>query len=133
MDKDLILKRATARRPSGVWNDDDSDVLAEGAVVGRIFNHSRFRVEVLQAWQMPRCHRANDGLTHNRSEALLGGSGLSRVNKLDLGPIRRRPSGVSVRCGGGQMLSASRSIMPIRSLARRVLSDRSRANIAFAA
>jgi hypothetical protein len=29
---------------------------------GRIFNHSRFRVEVLQAWQMPRCHRANDGL-----------------------------------------------------------------------
>jgi hypothetical protein len=27
-----------ASRPSGEWNDDDFDVLADGAVVGRIFN-----------------------------------------------------------------------------------------------
>jgi hypothetical protein len=33
----LILKRASASRPSGEWNDDDFDVLADGAVVGRIF------------------------------------------------------------------------------------------------
>ena len=33
----LILKRATASRPSGEWNEDDYDVLADGAVVGRIF------------------------------------------------------------------------------------------------
>jgi hypothetical protein len=33
----LILKRASASRPSGQWNDDDFDVLAGGAVVGRIF------------------------------------------------------------------------------------------------
>jgi hypothetical protein len=33
----LILKRASASRPSGQWNDDDYDVLADGAVVGRIF------------------------------------------------------------------------------------------------
>jgi hypothetical protein len=26
----LILKRASASRPSGDWNDDDFDVLAEG-------------------------------------------------------------------------------------------------------
>jgi hypothetical protein len=32
----LILKRATASRPSGEWDDDDFDVLADGAVVGRI-------------------------------------------------------------------------------------------------
>ncbi len=32
----LILKRALASRPSGQWNDDDFDVLAAGAVVGRI-------------------------------------------------------------------------------------------------
>ena len=39
MEKDyLILKRASASRPSGVWKDDDFDVLAHGAVVGRIFN-----------------------------------------------------------------------------------------------
>jgi len=37
MDKDyLVLKLASASRPSGEWNDDDFDVLADGAVVGRI-------------------------------------------------------------------------------------------------
>ena len=37
MDKDyLVLKRASASRPSGEWTDDDFDVLADGAVVGRI-------------------------------------------------------------------------------------------------
>jgi hypothetical protein len=38
MAQQLILKRASASRPSGEWNDDDYDVLADGAVVGRIFN-----------------------------------------------------------------------------------------------
>jgi hypothetical protein len=33
----LILKRASASRQSGEWNEDDFDVLANGAVVGRIF------------------------------------------------------------------------------------------------
>jgi hypothetical protein len=38
MEKDyLVLKRASASRPSGEWNDDDFDVLADGVVVGRIF------------------------------------------------------------------------------------------------
>jgi len=37
MDKDyLILKCASASRPSGEWDDDDFDVLADGVVVGRI-------------------------------------------------------------------------------------------------
>ena len=31
----LILKRASASRPSGEWDDDDFDVLADGVVVGR--------------------------------------------------------------------------------------------------
>jgi hypothetical protein len=35
----LILKRAKASRPSGQWNDDDFDVLANGVVVGRILPH----------------------------------------------------------------------------------------------
>jgi hypothetical protein len=38
MDKDyLVLRQASARRPSGEWNDDDFDVLCDGAIVGRIF------------------------------------------------------------------------------------------------
>jgi len=32
----LVLKRASASRPSGEWNDDDFDVLADGVVIGRI-------------------------------------------------------------------------------------------------
>jgi hypothetical protein len=32
----LILKRASASRPSGQWSENDYDVLADGAVVGRI-------------------------------------------------------------------------------------------------
>src|SRR5215470_19435805 len=37
MDKDyLILKRASTSRSSGEWGDDDYDVVADGAVVGRI-------------------------------------------------------------------------------------------------
>jgi hypothetical protein len=36
-DSGLALKRASASRSSGEWNDNDFDVLADGAVVGRIF------------------------------------------------------------------------------------------------
>jgi hypothetical protein len=32
----LILKHASASRPSGHWSDDDYDVLSGGAIVGRI-------------------------------------------------------------------------------------------------
>ena len=32
----LLLTRASASRSSGEWNDDDYDVLADGAAVGRI-------------------------------------------------------------------------------------------------
>jgi hypothetical protein len=36
MDKDyLVLKRASASRLSGEWNDDDCDVLCDSVVVGR--------------------------------------------------------------------------------------------------
>jgi hypothetical protein len=33
----LVLKRASASRPSGQWSDKDYDVLANGKVVGRIY------------------------------------------------------------------------------------------------
>jgi hypothetical protein len=34
----LVLKRASASRSAGEWKDDDYDSLADGVVVGRIFN-----------------------------------------------------------------------------------------------
>jgi hypothetical protein len=38
MEKDyLALKRGLGLSSSGQWNDDDYDVFADGAVVGRIF------------------------------------------------------------------------------------------------
>jgi hypothetical protein len=37
----LVLKRATASRPSGEWNDDDFDVLCDGIVVGPNHEGSR--------------------------------------------------------------------------------------------
>src|SRR5262249_42976567 len=37
IEKDyLVLRRASGSRPSGEWDDDDFDVLADGVVVGRI-------------------------------------------------------------------------------------------------
>jgi hypothetical protein len=48
MEKDyLTLKRAPASRPSGEWKDDDYDVLADGEIVGRIFNSG---VSVARPW-----------------------------------------------------------------------------------
>jgi hypothetical protein len=34
MTEQLLLKRASTSRPSGEWNDDDYDVLADSVVVG---------------------------------------------------------------------------------------------------
>jgi hypothetical protein len=49
----LILKRASsASRPSGQWNDDDFDVVAHGAVVGRIFNAAASPVGTPWMWTL---------------------------------------------------------------------------------
>jgi hypothetical protein len=40
----LILKRASASRQSGEWNEDDFDVLANGEVVGPMYKPMRARL-----------------------------------------------------------------------------------------
>jgi hypothetical protein len=51
MDKDyLILKRPSASGRSGKWKDDDFDVLADGVVVGRIFNSAASPVGLPWMW-----------------------------------------------------------------------------------
>jgi hypothetical protein len=37
MSEPLILKRASASRPSSQWSDEHYDVLADGKVIGRIY------------------------------------------------------------------------------------------------
>ena len=48
----LILRRALAFRPSGEWNDDDFDVLADAAVVGRIFKSAAAPIGLPWMWTL---------------------------------------------------------------------------------
>lgn len=48
----LILKRASASRPSGEWSEDDYDVLADGAVVGRIMKAAASPVGATWMWTL---------------------------------------------------------------------------------
>jgi hypothetical protein len=70
----LILKRASASRPSGKWNEDDFDVLADGAVVGRIFNANAAPVGSPWMWTLAFGHHRdrapNDGYTATREAAV---------------------------------------------------------------
>jgi hypothetical protein len=60
MDKDyLTLKCASASRPSGEWDDDDYDVLADGAVVGRIMKAAAAPVGLQWMWTLAIGHTAD--------------------------------------------------------------------------
>jgi hypothetical protein len=48
----LILRRASASRPSGEWNDDDFDVLAGNVVVGRIMKAAAAPVGTPWLWTL---------------------------------------------------------------------------------
>jgi hypothetical protein len=48
----LMLKRASASRTSGEWNDDDFDVLADGVVVGRIMKAAAVPVGMSGMWTL---------------------------------------------------------------------------------
>jgi hypothetical protein len=65
MDKDyLVLKRASASRPSGEWSDDDYDVLADGIVVGRIMRAAAAPVESPWMWTLLFEHHQGRTPTH---------------------------------------------------------------------
>jgi hypothetical protein len=49
-------KGASASRPSGEWNDDDFDVLADGMVVGRIMKAYAAPVGVPWLWTLAYGH-----------------------------------------------------------------------------
>jgi predicted nucleotidyltransferase len=61
----LILKRASASRPSGQWNDEDYDVLADGAVVGRIFKANAAPVGTPWIWMLAFGHHEDRSPTHD--------------------------------------------------------------------
>jgi len=60
----LILKRASASRPSGQWNEEDYDVLANGEVVGRIFKANAAPVGSPWMWTLTFGHHEDRTPTH---------------------------------------------------------------------
>ena len=60
----LLLKPASASRPSGEWNDDDYDVLADGVVVGRIFKVHAAPVGQPWMWTLAFGHHEDRTPTH---------------------------------------------------------------------
>jgi hypothetical protein len=60
----LILKRASASRPSGEWSDDDYDVLADGIVVGRIMKAAAVPVGMSWMWTLAFGHHEDRTPTH---------------------------------------------------------------------
>jgi hypothetical protein len=60
----LILKRASASRPSGEWNEDDFDVLADGTVVGRIMKAAAAPVGSSWMWALAFGHHEDRTPTH---------------------------------------------------------------------
>jgi hypothetical protein len=57
-------RRASASRPSGEWNDDDFDVLADGEAVGRIFNANAAPVGSPWMWTLIFPHHIGRTPTH---------------------------------------------------------------------
>jgi hypothetical protein len=65
MSPSLILKRASASRPSGVeWNAEDFDVIADGVVVGRIFEANAAPVGTPWMWTLAFGHHEDRTPTH---------------------------------------------------------------------
>jgi hypothetical protein len=69
LSSQLILKRASASRPSGEWNDDDFDVLEDGAVVGRIFKANATPVGSPWMWTLDFEHHEDRTPTHGYAES----------------------------------------------------------------
>ena len=66
----LVLKRASARRPSGEWNDDDFDVLADGGGGGRLFNANAAPVGTPWMWTLAFGHHEDRTATRRRARQL---------------------------------------------------------------
>jgi len=68
----LILKRATASRPSGVWKDEDYDVLADGKVVGRIYEQGSASTppELRWFWSITEIVPSVQNMTHGHAATL---------------------------------------------------------------
>jgi len=68
----LILKRATASRPSGEWGEDDYDVFEDSTVVGRIVKAAAAPVGKPCMWTVLFGHHEDRTPTHGYAETREG-------------------------------------------------------------
>ena len=70
----LVLKRASASRPSGRWSDEDYDVLDDGEVIGRILQENTSGLPELRwVWSLmvtPATTGMTNGTAATREEAM---------------------------------------------------------------
>jgi hypothetical protein len=83
----LTLKRASASRPSGEWSDDDYDVLADRAVVGRIMKAIAAPVGSPWLWTYGFDPRDQAACARLRGDARGGNGGIQE--KLEAGVARQ--------------------------------------------
>jgi hypothetical protein len=71
-----VVSKASASRPSGEWDDDDYDVLADRAVVGRIMKAEAAPVGLPWMWTLLFDYHEDRSPTHGYEatrEAAIGG------------------------------------------------------------
>jgi hypothetical protein len=71
----LLLKRASASRPSGGWDDDNFDMLADGVVVGPIFKANAGPVGSPWMWTLAFGHHEDRTPTHGYEPTARGRDG----------------------------------------------------------
>jgi hypothetical protein len=84
----LLLKRAATSRPSGEWNEDDYDVVADGTVVGRIFKANASPVGASWMWTLDFWHHEDRTPTHGYAATREPNMSESRISPH---PCCRRP------------------------------------------
>jgi hypothetical protein len=65
----LILKRASANRPSGEWDADDFDMVADGAVVGRIMKAAAAPLGAPWLWTLAFGQHEDRSPTHGYTDS----------------------------------------------------------------
>jgi hypothetical protein len=93
----LILKHASASRPSGEWNDDNYDVLVEGIIVGRIFNAAASPVGTPWMWTLAFGHHEDRKPTHGYAAKREARPGLLRRASLPTVTDLLRPAAAAAR------------------------------------
>jgi hypothetical protein len=116
MSEPLILKRASASRPSSQWSDEHYDVLADGKVIGRIYEDASASTlpELRWFWSITEIVPAAPKVTNGHAATL--DEAEAQVSRgtlpLTMPPLTARASG-SEDDGGLEAKIAPRQSYPI--------------------